>query len=84
MRKPIEQRPLYSPKSKAPQGVLECFTEIFTVPEAKINPAWDITPPERKDFELRVIIWETKGVKLMDAAEACNDLYVKGKLGGMD
>jgi hypothetical protein len=33
------------------------------------------------DFEVRVIVWETKEVKCKDVATSCNDLFVRGTIG---
>ena len=49
--------------------------------EASANPAINITPPPREDWELRVIVWGTRDVVFKDEATKCNDLYARGILG---
>jgi hypothetical protein len=41
-------------------------------------PRVDIQPPPKEEFEVRVIIWGTRDVVLMDQLEGCNDLFLKG------
>ena len=79
-KKPLEYRPLTIPTSKAPQGSISCWLEIY---DAKKPPeVVDITPPPQEEFEVRVIVWGAKTQNIfMDPAEKCNDLYVKCNLG---
>ena len=80
-KKPIEERTLTVPKSSAPQGVLQCWVEILDPKEAGSNPKYDISPPPREEFELRVIVWGTRDCIFKDEATKCNDLYLRGWVG---
>ncbi len=54
--------------------------EILEPKVAKRTQKWNISPPERIDAELRVIVWQTKDVKFHDLSEKCNDLYARGEI----
>lgn len=77
-KKPIEERTLFMEKSKAPQGVLQCWLEILDSKEASANPRINIAPPPKEEFEMRVIIWGTQDVVFADEITKCNDLYLRG------
>ncbi|KAK2963825.1 putative Dysferlin protein [Blattamonas nauphoetae] len=64
--KPIEYRTLWSPESSFPQGKLEMWVEILTAEEARLKPPKLIQAPSIEDWELRVIIWNTKDVPFKD------------------
>jgi hypothetical protein len=81
---PIEHRTLFIQKSAAPQGILECWVEIMDPKMAAANPAIDVSPPPKEDWEVRVIVWGTRDVTFADEATKCNDLYVKGSLAGLE
>ncbi len=83
-KKPIEERTLFIKTSSAPQGVLQCWLDLLETKEASANPAYDISPPPREDFELRVIVWGTKDCVFKDEATKCNDLFAKGILSGKE
>jgi len=72
--KPIEYRTLWNPSSTAPQGQLKMWVDLFTPEEAKLNPPEDIKPPLPLQYELRVIIWETKEVTFKD--KNMSDIFV--------
>ncbi|PAA77701.1 hypothetical protein BOX15_Mlig001839g4 [Macrostomum lignano] len=84
----VETRPLYSPLQPGiEQGKLQCWVDIFPAqfgtPPIPIN----IEPRKPKDYELRIIIWNTKDVVLEEISitgEAMSDIYVKGWLAGID
>lgn len=40
-----------------------------------------LRPPPRYEFELRVIIWQTKNCVFKDEIELCNDLFVRVAVG---
>jgi hypothetical protein len=50
---PLEVRPLWNPKSSAPQGTLSMWLDIFTLEEARKYPIKNITPPPAEDWEVR-------------------------------
>jgi hypothetical protein len=50
---PLEVRPLWNPKSSAPQGTLTMWLDILTLEEARKHPIKNITPPPAEDWEVR-------------------------------
>ena len=75
--KPIEFRELYHRSTKVSQGILKTWIEI--IPSQTMNKkdkAWNITPRPPADFEIRLVIWETKDVKIMDV-EGTSDIYCR-------
>ena len=70
--KPIEQRTLWIEGSSFPQGRLEMAVDILTEQEAMHSPFVQLSPPEAKEHELRVIIWNTKDVVFKDAVCRCH------------
>lgn len=44
---------------------------------------WDITPLPQREFELRVVIWDTKEVKEMDN-EGVSDVFIKAFIDDKD
>jgi hypothetical protein len=77
--KPVETRTLWSPKSTAPQGALRMWVDLMTPAQAARYPPVKITPPPPQEFEVRVIVWGTRGVRLDVAG---NDLFVRAQLHG--
>ncbi|XP_033208643.1 otoferlin-like [Belonocnema kinseyi] len=79
----LERRPLFNHKRLGlEQGKLEMWIDMFPMNELPPKPAIDISPQTPEDFELRVIIWNTENVPLVDnqflTGEKCSDIYVKG------
>jgi hypothetical protein len=74
--KPIEYRTLWTPSSSNPQGQLKLWVDIMTPDEAKKNPPEPISPPAPINYELRVIIWDTKEVVFKD--KNMSDIFVVG------
>lgn len=62
--KPIEYRTLKRPTDTLPCGRLSMWVELLD-PTIKI-PKFDISPLEKIDVELRVIVWECKGYEIAD------------------
>lgn len=64
------------------KGKLELWVDMFRIDELPPKPLVDITPQVPEDYELRVIIWNTEDVPLVDnqflTDEKCSDIYVKG------
>jgi hypothetical protein len=78
--KPIERRQLHHPSSKHPQGFLDMFVDILTPEEARSKPQEDLRPPSSKQqWELRVVVWNTKDVKPRDNYTKESDIFVSGK-----
>ena len=44
---------------------------------------WDITPLPQRDFELRIVVWDTKDVKDMDM-EGVSDVFIKAWMDDKD
>uniref|UniRef100_A0A6I8S929 C2 domain-containing protein n=1 Tax=Xenopus tropicalis TaxID=8364 RepID=A0A6I8S929_XENTR len=82
----VETRTLYSTcQPNIPQGKVEMWVDIFPKSLGPPGPAINITPRKPKRFVLRVIVWNTKDVKLDDVnvlGEEMSDIYVKGWLLG--
>ncbi|XP_031785250.1 otoferlin isoform X4 [Nasonia vitripennis] len=79
----VERRPLFNPKRPGlEQGRLEMWIDMFGIDELPTKPAVDISPQEPEDYELRVTVWNTEDVPLVDSqfltGEKCSDIYVKG------
>ncbi len=76
--KPVEYRPLYHPSSAAPQGTLKLWLEInkFNVAPEKLAKVWDITEKPPEEFQLRLCVFETKEIKMMDF-EGTSDVYIR-------
>jgi hypothetical protein len=80
--RPIEERTLWSPTSTTSQGTIRTWVDIIKANDAvKFQPI-DITLPPPEEFEVRVIVWKTRGVRSADAATDQNDLYIKAWLEG--
>jgi hypothetical protein len=78
--KPMEIRPLKVVSSRANQGSLEMWVDMFTESVAKITPRHHIEPPLPEPWELRMIIWKTANCVNKD--EGSSDLYVSCQLEG--
>ena len=59
---PVEYRPLYKPGVKTAQGIIEMFVEILPQFRAKITPPAKIERPPPQEYEMRLIIWETRNL----------------------
>ncbi len=44
---------------------------------------WDITPPPVKEFELRIIVWETEDITIADIEET-SDIYVTANVNELE
>ena len=58
------------------------WIDMFPMNDLPPKPPIHITPQAPENFELRVIIWNTENVPLVDnqflTGEKCSDIYVKG------
>ncbi|KAF0685797.1 Aste57867_22405 [Aphanomyces stellatus] len=82
--KPVEQRTLYVPTSRAPMGQLKLWIDILSPKDAAVYPPVDIALPPPVEFELRVVVWKTKEVPNFDEFTEMNDLFVRCQLEGSD
>ena len=79
--KPIEYRQLYHKSTKVPQGVVKCWIEILpseTLP--KDDKPWSIQKRPISEFEVRLVVWETKNVEIKDW-EGTSDIYCRAFFG---
>jgi len=64
------------------QGKLEMWIDMFQMGHLPLKPAINISPPVPEEYEIRVIVWNTEDVPLVDShfltGEKCSDIYVKG------
>ncbi|CAL7940390.1 unnamed protein product [Xylocopa violacea] len=79
----LERRPLFNAvRPGLEQGKLELWIDMFQVDELPPKPAMDISPPVPEEYEIRVVVWNTEAVPLVDSqfltGEKCSDIYVKG------
>jgi hypothetical protein len=62
---PVEFRPLYKPGVKVAQGIIEMFVEVLPGNLAKKIPPAKIEAPTPLDYELRLVIWETRNIPIL-------------------
>jgi hypothetical protein len=76
--KPIEYRQIFHPSSGVSQGVLKMWVEINPAKVAVQDEAklWDITKRPPYELEVRLVVWDTKDIKMMDV-EGTSDVFVK-------
>lgn len=75
--KPIEYRRLSHYSTEMSQGTVVMWAEInekFASKEAA--PEWDISKKPTEDFQVRVIIWDTEELKIMDG-EGTTDGFIR-------
>ena len=76
--KPVEYRQIYHPSSAVSQGVVKCWVEINpakVAPEDE-EPIWDISKKPFEEFEVRLVVWDTKEIKMMDS-EGTSDVFFR-------
>jgi len=78
IHKPVEFRELYHPSTAIAQGTVKCWLEIFEqeVAENEENKLMDITPEQSMEYQLRVSIYDTKNVPMVDI-EGMSDVFIK-------
>ena len=76
-QKPIEFRDLYHPSSTISQGTVKLWVEIIPVAAGlKDQVQFDFTPKPSEDFEVRLVVYETRDISMMDV-EGTSDVYAK-------
>ena len=75
--KPIETRPLRHPDMEGSQGKLIMWLEMFEEDKKAQNIPWKIDPQPTIEFQVRLVIWETEDMEIMDV-EGTSDIYVIG------
>ncbi|XP_039286173.1 otoferlin isoform X2 [Nilaparvata lugens] len=84
VREHVETRPLYKPQCPGIiQGYIEMWVDMFDMSKPHpLSPLMDITPREPQAYELRVIIYKTCKVYLVDNTISVgykhSDIFVKG------
>lgn len=73
--KPIEVRPLFHPDEHGSQGYVSMWLEIIDKKERPNIKKWSITPSPKNEVELRLVIWQTEDIPMMDA-EGTSDIYI--------
>jgi len=81
--KPVEARTLLKKGSNTSQGLVYLWTDIFVVTDSGLehNKKIDISGPEKKSFEVRIVCWRSLGVP--DTQGGASDLFVRFALPGM-
>lgn len=80
--KPVEYRQLFHPSSTGTQGVIKLWVEINPLKaggneeSSASDVVWDIKPRPKKDYEVRVVVWDTKELKEMDI-EGTSDVFIR-------
>ena len=73
--KPIETRPLKHPDISGQQGNILLWVEIFEKSDSLNMTPWQIAPEPPSKIEMRLIVWETEEMRMMDV-EDTSDIYV--------
>ena len=73
--KPIETRTLVHPDISGQQGNITLWVEIFDKKDSINMTPWQIAPEPLSKVELRLVVWETEEMRMMDA-EDTSDIYV--------
>jgi fer-1-like protein 6 len=63
---PVEYRELWHPAKTQAQGIAEMWVEIYSVEEARKIPIQKMQTINRETYEIRLIVWETRDVPLVD------------------
>ena len=71
---PRELRQLFTTASTMPQGNVILRVEILPLQFAKMNPMAALAPPAKKQFQLRLVVWEAKDVAMKDSGQS--DVFV--------
>ena len=79
----VETRALFNPDQPGiEQGKVELWVDMFPMDMPKPGLPVDVSPRKPSSYELRVIIWNTDEVVLVDDAfftgDKMSDIYVKG------
>lgn len=78
--KPIETRSLYHPSTSVQQGQVRLWVEITPLRERVGQlKIWEIEPKPPADYELRLVVWQTKNVKCLDV-EGTSDIFIRAFL----
>lgn len=83
--KPVEYRELYHPSTALPQGSIVCWVDIFKQQDEGLyqNRPFDITPEPIEEYELRICVYNTLNVPMVDA-EGMSDVFLKSWIDDKD
>ena len=73
--KPIETRPLIHPDMSSQQGNITLWVEIFEKSDSINMTPWQICPEPISKVQLRLVIWETEDMQMMDI-EDTSDIFI--------
>ena len=73
--KPIEVRKLMHPDYSFKQGLIYLWVEMFEKKDRLNMEPWQIKPEPLSQIEMRLIIWETEDIEMMDV-EGTSDVYI--------
>ena len=73
--KPIEIRPLIHLDYHGAQGYIYLWVDIFEAAIKTSKEPWQIAPEPETEFEVRLVVWETEDMEIMDI-EGTSDIYV--------
>ena len=85
----IEERKLINPiQGEVPQGYLEMFVDIFPKADGVKPEAVNIEVRQPDDMVMRIVVWNAKGVELLDNPlyqdDPTCDIYIKAFLRGQN
>ena len=75
---------LNTPGSRTFCGSLTCWLDILTADEVDANPVYDVARPPAEKFEVRMVVWSAREMKIMDTGSGCNDLFFSAHLATSD
>ena len=73
--KPIEIRPLINLDYHGAQGYIYLWVDIFEAAIKTQKEPWQISPEPETEYEVRLVVWETEDMEMMDV-EDTSDIYV--------
>ena len=68
---------LFLPCLHCVSGTLDLWVDMLTPAEVRSYKPFDIRLPPPEEYELRVVIWNTEGVKACDEFTNMNDLFCR-------
>ncbi|XP_030019882.1 otoferlin isoform X2 [Manduca sexta] len=82
----VETRSLFNPeRSAVEQGKIQLWVDIYPLNATYIPPPVDVTPQKAEDYELRVVVWNLKGLKVKECCgKGFANIYVKAWIGNVE
>lgn len=72
---PVEFRELRHPSKNQAQGIVEMWVEVLSQEEARKTPMARLQQERKDEYEIRLIIWETRDVPILSGKSV--DIFVK-------